>query len=124
MQGADVGLDPWSPGSHPGLKAGAQPLSHPGCPQHNFKKKSKMRSHVGFVYMILRNRTDVSVLSYMWVYKHRYVPWGDVAILHLSTIFLNILFIHGRHRERERKRETETEAETQAEGEASSRQGA
>ena len=26
----DVGLDPWSPGSHPELKADAQPLSHPG----------------------------------------------------------------------------------------------
>ena len=28
----DVGLDPRSPGSHPGLKAGAKPLSHLGCP--------------------------------------------------------------------------------------------
>ena len=25
-------LDPRTPGSHPGLKAGAKPLSHPGCP--------------------------------------------------------------------------------------------
>ena len=29
----DVGLDPGTPGSHPGPKAGAQPLSHPGIPQ-------------------------------------------------------------------------------------------
>ena len=28
----DVGLDPRSPGSGPGLKAGAKPLNHPGCP--------------------------------------------------------------------------------------------
>ena len=28
----DVGLDPGSPGSGPGPKADAQPLSHPGCP--------------------------------------------------------------------------------------------
>ena len=28
----DVGLDPRTPGSHPGLKAGTQPLSHPGVP--------------------------------------------------------------------------------------------
>ena len=28
----DVGLDPRSAGSGPGLKAGAKPLSHPGCP--------------------------------------------------------------------------------------------
>ena len=28
-----VGLDPETPGSHPGLKAGANPLSHPGIPE-------------------------------------------------------------------------------------------
>ena len=29
----DVGLDPRTPGSHPELKADAQPLSHPGVPK-------------------------------------------------------------------------------------------
>ena len=29
----DVGLDPGNPGSCPGPKAGAQPLSHPGAPE-------------------------------------------------------------------------------------------
>ena len=29
----DVGLDPETPGSHPGLKAGAKSLSHPEIPQ-------------------------------------------------------------------------------------------
>ena len=28
----EVGLDPWTPGSRPGPKAGAKPLSHPGTP--------------------------------------------------------------------------------------------
>ena len=28
----DVGLDPGSPGSHPGPKTGTKPLSHPGIP--------------------------------------------------------------------------------------------
>ena len=28
----NVGLDPGTPGSHPGPKAGVQPLSHPGIP--------------------------------------------------------------------------------------------
>ena len=28
----EVGLDPRTPGSRPGLKAGAKPLSHPGVP--------------------------------------------------------------------------------------------
>ena len=29
----DAGLNPVSPGSHPGPKAGAKPLSHPGIPR-------------------------------------------------------------------------------------------
>nr|XP_055201071.1 mitochondrial import inner membrane translocase subunit Tim23B isoform X1 [Nyctereutes procyonoides] len=32
----DVGLDPGSPGSRPGPKAGAKPLRHPGIPVHGF----------------------------------------------------------------------------------------
>ena len=31
-QEPDAGLDPGSPGSRPGPKAGAKPLSHPGIP--------------------------------------------------------------------------------------------
>ena len=34
----DVGLDPESPGSRPGPKAGAKPLRHPGIPVHIFLK--------------------------------------------------------------------------------------
>ena len=32
----DVGFDPGSPGSHPGLKAGTKPLRHPGIPVYDF----------------------------------------------------------------------------------------
>ena len=32
----DAGLDPGTPGSHPGPKAGAKPLSHPGTPPIDF----------------------------------------------------------------------------------------
>ena len=32
-RGRDAGFDPGSPGSCPGLKAGANPLSHQGCPR-------------------------------------------------------------------------------------------
>ena len=35
----DVGLDPRTPGSHPGLKAGAKLLSHPGIPPENILKQ-------------------------------------------------------------------------------------
>ena len=36
-QEPDVGFDPGSPGSRPGPKAGAKPLSHPGIPHISFK---------------------------------------------------------------------------------------
>ena len=32
----DVGFNPGSPGSHPGPKAGAKPLRHPGIPVFSF----------------------------------------------------------------------------------------
>ena len=38
----DVGLDPGSPGSHPGPKAGAKPLRHPGIPEREFKQKREL----------------------------------------------------------------------------------
>ena len=38
----DVGLDPRTPGSRPGPKAGAKPLSHPEIP-HRYKYKEKRR---------------------------------------------------------------------------------
>ena len=34
----DVGLDPRTPGSRPGPKAGAEPLSHPGVPREEFQR--------------------------------------------------------------------------------------
>ena len=36
----NVGLDPGSPGSHPGPKAGAKPLHHPGIPHQSLSKVS------------------------------------------------------------------------------------
>ena len=36
----DVGFDPGSPGSHPGPKAGAKPLRHPGIPTPPFLNTS------------------------------------------------------------------------------------
>ena len=38
MQGTYVGLHPGTPGSHPGLTAGIQLLSHPGIPLKHFLK--------------------------------------------------------------------------------------
>ena len=36
----DVGLDPETPGLRPGLKAGAEPLSHPGIPDLTVYKEN------------------------------------------------------------------------------------
>ena len=39
----DVGLDPGSPGSRPGPKAGAKPLRHPGFPKNlSYSEHNKM----------------------------------------------------------------------------------
>ena len=44
----DAGLDPRTPGSHPGLKAGAKPLSHPGIPAIKIFLKD-------FIYLFMRD---------------------------------------------------------------------
>ena len=36
----NVGLDPWTPGSCPGPKAGTKLLSHPGIPALSFDKEA------------------------------------------------------------------------------------
>ena len=38
----DVGLDPGSPESHPGPKAGTKPLCHPGIPWLPFLDKARI----------------------------------------------------------------------------------
>ena len=44
----NVRLDPRTPGSHPGLKADAQPLSHPGIPSTSLlKDKDEKRNSLG-----------------------------------------------------------------------------
>ena len=43
----DVGLDPRSPGSHPGPKAGAKPLRHPGIPGKSNLNKAFLYSKKG-----------------------------------------------------------------------------
>ena len=48
-QEPDVGFDPGSPGSRPGPKAGAKPLSHPGIPWCGFLK-----------FLLLRDRAFLS----------------------------------------------------------------
>ncbi|CAK7292683.1 hypothetical protein VULLAG_LOCUS2793 [Vulpes lagopus] len=44
----DVGLDPGSPGSRPGPKAGAKPLRHPGDPTHRLSTDSRVSGEPGY----------------------------------------------------------------------------
>ena len=44
----DVGLDPRSPGSRPGPKAGAKPLRHPGIPHFKFR----FPSHIVYICQV------------------------------------------------------------------------
>ena len=46
----DAGFDPRSPGSRPGPKADAQPLSHPGIPMLDFLSFFK-----DFIYLFMRD---------------------------------------------------------------------
>ena len=46
---SDVGLDPGTPGSSPGPKAGTKPLSHPGIPQ------THLMSWSGDLHILLLN---------------------------------------------------------------------
>ena len=41
----DVGLNPRTPGSRPGLKAGAKALSHPGIPDFIYLLFKREREH-------------------------------------------------------------------------------
>ena len=45
-----VGLDPGTPGSHPGPKADTQPLSHPGVP---------VPSHLNWDFLVLQGKVQL-----------------------------------------------------------------
>ena len=50
----DVGLDPRSPGSCPGLKAGTKPLSHPRIPRYDHFKIKFSSHHVNITTLNLK----------------------------------------------------------------------
>ena len=58
----DVGIDPGTPGSHPGPKAGAKPLSHPGIPMfkdlngRNVVRFVDFEDYSGHKVMIVRDK--------------------------------------------------------------------
>ena len=48
-QEPDVGLNPETPGSRPGLKGDAQPLSHPGVPISTILKKRTRKKEIPYI---------------------------------------------------------------------------
>ena len=58
-----MGLDPGTPGSHPGLEAGAKPLSHPGIPQSIFKVFGLM-SYRNFRILLISAELQKEVTCY------------------------------------------------------------
>ena len=46
----DVGLNPGSPGSHPGAEGSVKPLSHLGCPGEDFLKSRNKQSNSKILY--------------------------------------------------------------------------
>ncbi|CAD7687689.1 unnamed protein product [Nyctereutes procyonoides] len=64
----DVGLNPGTPGSGPGLKAGAQPLSHPGIPKTDSLQKNQDLEFE-------RNRE-----------RFEFLKWGSQAFLNMRII--------------------------------------
>ena len=59
----DVGLDPGTPGSHPGLKAGAQPLSPAGVPISYSGKAEGMLTLIRAPCYPARSQTTAAVLT-------------------------------------------------------------
>ena len=49
--GPDAGFDPRTPGSHPGVKADAQLLSHPGVPVFRFLMARNIKRMILFCGM-------------------------------------------------------------------------
>ena len=55
----NMGLDPTTPGSHPGPKAGAKPLSHPGVPEIMFCYWYCKNTSILFIFLFIikKNQT-------------------------------------------------------------------
>ena len=72
-----MGLDPGTPGSHPGQKAGAQLQSHPGCPNMH----------------LLKCTSPVSAW-HSWLGVCHCVPFPLSLVPHLSYPEVSVEFVH------------------------------
>ena len=74
-----MGLDPRTPGSHPGLTAGAKPLSHPGIPSSAFKNCTEKHKHE-------RREINISFKTYFYLDKMFIFP--EVIFHHFAHLFI------------------------------------
>ena len=95
----NVGLDPQTPGSCPGLKAGAKPLSHPGVPNTAHLKKN--RNFQSMPWHQLRRIS--SFADYLYQYMQgklmgRMLPIGIYRSLFLrgklSNVYCAVFVLH------------------------------
>ena len=60
----DGGLDPGTPGSHPGPKAGAKPLSHPGIPKRTaIKEETRIIYIINFIFSVFRIKVNINMCN-------------------------------------------------------------
>ena len=64
----DVGLNPRSPGSRPGPKAGAKPLRHPGIPKLCFLKNFPTSTFTNIVCIVMNNILLLLFLKENFIY--------------------------------------------------------
>ena len=69
----EVGLDPGSPGSHPGPKADTKPLSHPGIPSSRILMDSCL--------------TFRSFIHFECIFVSGVREWSSFILLHVAVLF-------------------------------------
>ena len=79
-QEPDVGFDPGSPGSRPGPKAGAKPLSHPGIPAVRNLKGDPGQS------LLLGKEIETRVFPPGWVTQGLLTPNSKFSLLLVSFV--------------------------------------
>ena len=85
----DVGLDPASPGSRPGPKAGAKPLRHPGIPPLFFKCQCFPRSSPSLLtfFFFFFSPFSLGDSIYIHGFKHNLESY-DIQICILRSIWI------------------------------------
>ena len=90
----DMGLDPGTPGSHPGPKADTQPLSHPGVPGTVISEDGLQQTSEWGAAQAARSAVDGEVLTEGLTFLHRsssfsgsdFCEWKSIMLRTTTTI--------------------------------------